>query len=189
VRLETERLILREITESDWPDVLAYQNDPRYLRYYPWTQRTEGDVQAFVKMLVANQYEQPRTKFQFAITLKSDNHLIGNVGVRLRQPLSAGAHEADIGYELNPQFWRQGYATEAARAILKLGFTELGVHRISAECNAENSRSRHVLEKLGMRLEGRLREKEHYKGQWWDTLLFAILEGEWMAHENGSSRS
>lgn len=176
--ITTGRLVLRELEETDWPAVLAYQSDPRYLRYYEWTHRTEQDVRKFVRMLVALREEQPRTKFQLAIMLPSNGQLIGNCGVRMK---AADAREADIGYELDPRYWGHGYATEAARALLAFGFEELGLHRIWAWCIAENSSSVHVLEQIGMRQEGRLREHERMKGQWWDTLLYAILEHEWQA--------
>ncbi len=176
MELTTERLILREYKASDWPDVLAYQSDPRYLRYYEWTERTPEAVQEFVKMFLDHQQEQPRTKFQLAIILKSNNQLIGNCGIRKR---SIDAHEADIGYELSPDHWGRGYATEAASAIVAFGFTELHLHRIWSWCVADNVGSARVLQKLGMQLEGRLRDKEYYKGRWWDTLMFAILEDEW----------
>ena len=66
MELKTERLILRELKYSDWPDVLAYQSDPLYLRYYDWTGRTPEAVQEFVQMLLTNQQQQPRIKFQLA---------------------------------------------------------------------------------------------------------------------------
>jgi RimJ/RimL family protein N-acetyltransferase len=169
-------LILREFKEDDWPAVLAYQSDPRYLRYYEWTERSPAAVQAFVRMFLDHQQTQPRTKFQLAITLKGNGQLIGNCGIRME---TAGATEADIGYELSPLQWGQGYATEAARAMIAFGFTELRVHRIWADCVADNVGSAAVLQKVGMQLEGRLREKEYYKGRWWDTLIFAILDYEW----------
>jgi RimJ/RimL family protein N-acetyltransferase len=180
MRLATERLVLREFVHDDWPDVLAYQSDPLYLRYYEWTGRSVEEVQEFVGMFLAHQQTQPRIKFQLAVTLKSDNRLIGNCGIRMK---SAFAHEADIGYELAPQHWGKGYATEAARAVVHFGFTELHLHRVSSWCVADNVGSARVLEKLGMRLEGRLRENEYYKGRWWDTLLYAILESEWRAQQ------
>jgi len=87
--------------------------------------------------------------------------------------------EADIGYELSPRQWSRGYATEVARAVVRFGFTELGLHRVWLTCIVDNVGSARVLEKLGMRLEGRLRDKEYFGGRWWDTLLYAILEDEW----------
>jgi len=176
MELTTERLILREFRENDWPDVLAYQANPLYLRFYEWTGRTSEAVQEFVQMFLDQQQEQPRTKFQFAVTLKSNYQLIGTCGIRIA---SADAHEGDIGYELSPKHWGQGYTTEAARAVVQFGFTELRLHRIWSWCIADNVGAARVLEKLGMRLEGRLRDKEYFKGRWWDTLLFAILDHEW----------
>ena len=86
-----------------------------------------------------------------------------------------------IGYELAPEQWGNGYATEAARAIVEFGFTELRLHRVWAWCAADNTGSAHVLEKLGMQREGRMRDKDRYKGRWWDRLYYAVLEPEWRA--------
>ncbi len=180
MEIRTARLVLRELAETDWPAVFAYQTDPRYLRYYHWTERTEGDVRKFVRMLAAWQLEQPRRKFQLAITLAGEGTLIGNCGIR-RKP--ENEWEADIGYELAPLYWGCGYATEAARRIVSFGFSELALHRVSSWCIADNVASARVLEKVGMRCEGRLRENEYFKGRWWDTLLFGLLKDEWQSSD------
>lgn len=172
--LRTERLLLREFTGDDWPAVLAYQRDPRYLRFYEWTERSEADVRAFVQQFIDQQAESPRIEIQLAIILGGE--VVGIVGLRRA---SAGARVADTGFELAPQCWGRGYATEAARALLGYGFAELGLHRVTAHCVAENTASARVLERLGMRREGRLREHEFFEGRWWDTLLYGILEREW----------
>ena len=178
MELLTERLRLREFAADDWQAGLAYHADPRYQRYYDMTGQTEQGARDFVALFLGNQQAQPRTKFQLAITRKDTGALIGNCGVRLKTP---DAVEADIGYELNPEHWGRGYASEAARTMVEFGFTELGVHRIWSWCIADNTASAHVLAKLGMRQEGRLRENEYFKGRWWDTLVYAILEAEWRA--------
>ena len=178
MQLVTERLILREFEEADWEAVLAYQKDPLYLRYNTWEQRTLQDVQAFIGNFIAQQQVQPRIKFQWAVVTKAGGRLIGNAGIR-REKIDE--REAEIGYEFAPAEWGRGYATEAARAVVAYGFEELGVHRVSAWCIAENRGSARVLEKLGMQLEGRLRQKEYFKGRWWDALLYAVLEQEWRA--------
>jgi RimJ/RimL family protein N-acetyltransferase len=175
MELVTERLILREFVAEDWPAVLAYQRDPRYLRLYEWNDRTEADARRFVNMFIEQQKQRPRRRYQLAVTLKDGGRLIGNVGIRRG---SGGAHEAEIGYELAPDEWGRGYATEAAREIVRFGFEELGLHRISAWTVAENVASARVLEKVGMTLEGRLRDKEHYKGRYWDVLMYAMVKGE-----------
>ena len=178
--LTTDRLRLREYVSDDWRTVLAYQSDPRYLRYYPWTQRTAEDVQAFVQRFIDWQDEQPRTRFQFAITLRAGGGLIGSCGIRKE---TATAQQADLGYEIAPSHWGHGYATEAARAVLAFGFQDLRLHRVWASCVAENTASARVLEKLGMRQEGRLRENRWMKGRWWDTLVYGILQREWKAQQ------
>jgi RimJ/RimL family protein N-acetyltransferase len=176
MQLTTKRLLLREFAEDDWPAVLAYQSDPRYLRFYHWTERNETDVRGFVRMFLRQQQEQPRQKYQLAIVLQANGRLIGNCGVRIRDGAS---RHGDIGYEIAADEWGHGYATEAARAMMAFAFGELKLHRLWATCLAENTASARVLEKLGMQLEGRLRENEWFKGRWWDTLHYAILEQEW----------
>ncbi len=174
--ITTTRLVLREFVTDDWSDVLAYQCDPRYLRFYPWTNRTEAEVRDFVLMFMNQQTEHPRRKFQLAITLLNTGRLIGNCGIRHKPE---NDWEADIGFELAPEYWGQGYATEAVLAIIDFGFRELELHRISSWCIADNAASTRMLERVGLRLEGRLRENEYFKGRWWDTLLFGLLESEW----------
>ncbi|HCI82024.1 MAG TPA: GNAT family N-acetyltransferase [Ktedonobacter sp.] len=179
MQLVTERLLLREFVEGDWQPVLAYQSDPLYLRYNPWSYRTAEDVRGFVHRFMLWSEEQPRRKYQFAIVLRSNGMLIGNGGIRMK---TANAWEADLGYELNSQYWGYGYATEAAKALLAFGFQDLKLHRIWAHCIFENTASAHVLEKIGMRREGHLRENEWMKNRWWDTLQYAILDHEWFAY-------
>ena len=178
MELATERLILREFVEEDWRAILAYQSTPRYLRFYPWQERAPDDVQAFLGGFLAWQREQPRARYQLAIVRRADGRLIGNCGIRQEH---AGDFQAELGYELDPAYWGQGYATEVGRAMLAFGFKELHLHRVWAGCLAENAASAHVLEKLGMRREGHLRENQWMKGRWWDTWLYAILLHEWQA--------
>ncbi len=180
MKLETERLILRDFVKEDWGRVLEYQSDPLYLRYNKWTERTPEAAQEFVGWFLDQQIQTPRIKYQLAVVLKSNNQLIGNCGVRMEK---ASDVEANIGYELNPQHWNYGYATEAAHAIVDFGFQHFGVHRIWADLVADNAGSAHVLEKLGMKLEGRLREKTYLKRRWWDALVYAILADEWETHK------
>ena len=187
MKFETERLILRDFVNDDCQRVLEYQTDSLYLRYYEWTQgdRTPDAVQEFVGWFLNHQIQNPRIKFQLAVILKSNSLLIGNCGIRMDNP---GAFQADIGYELDPKYWNHGYATEATHAIVDFGFTHFGVHRIWANCVADNAGSAHVLEKLGMKLEDRLRENQYYKGRWWDELIYAILADEWQMHKQSYPR-
>lgn len=178
MQLTTVRLLLRDFVESDWEAVLAYQQDPLYLRYYEWTSRTREEVRAFMKRFLDQQIQVPRIKFQFAVTLKSSGQLIGNCGIRRDSP---EAREADMGYELDPKHWRKGYATEAAGAVLDFGFSSMDLQRVTAWCIADNVASARVLEKIGMKLEKRMRHHQYFKGRWWDTLWYAISDEDWQA--------
>jgi RimJ/RimL family protein N-acetyltransferase len=176
MQLETQRLIMRDFRDDDWPTVAAYWADPRYQRYYPENQRHEETVRALIGRFVAAQAEQPRQRWQLALVTRDGGRLIGNCGIRVNDP---DLREANIGYELNPEFWGQGYASEAARAILRFGFEELGLHRVWAECVADNAGSVRVLEKLGMRREAHFRELQRFRERWWDGYIYAILDHEW----------
>jgi len=175
-KLATDRLLLREFVEDDWRAVLAYQSEAQYLKYSPWTHRTTEEVQDFVRGFIEWQGERPRIKYRLAITLRVEGRLIGNCGIRLE---SADSRQANIGYEIAPGYWGEGYASEAVRAMVAFGFGELRLHRIWARCVAENVASYRVLEKVGMRREERLREEEWMKGRWWDILVYGILDYEW----------
>ncbi len=176
MQITTERLRLREFAQDDWRAVLDYQRDPRYLRYYPWTDRTEDDAHDFVRMFLDWQDERPRRRFQLEITRRSDGRLIGNCGIR-RAP--DNDDEAEIGYELNPDHWGQGYASEAAAAVIQFGLNDLGLQCITSWCIADNVASARVLDRLGFRLESRLCRHQHFKGRWWDTLTYVLSAGEW----------
>ncbi|HEU4792335.1 MAG TPA: GNAT family protein, partial [Nitrolancea sp.] len=143
-----------------------------------------ADSREFIGTFIAWCQEQPRTKFQFAIVLLAEERLIGTCGIRLARTVGPhndrfSAREADIGYELDSRFWGHGYATEAVRALLAFGFEQLGLHRIWAHCLAENVASIRLLERIGMRREGHLRENEWQQGHWHDTLIYAMLAQEW----------
>ncbi len=176
--LRTERLILREFTADDWQATFAYENDPRYLRFYERDEVTERQCQALIYQFILWQGEQPREKAQLAITLADTGELVGNVGVRRE---SANEPVADMGFELSPDYWGRGYATEAARAMVDWGFGEWWLDRIHAHCVSENTASARVLQRVGMRLEVRLRDHQFFRGRFWDLSLYGLLRSEWEA--------
>ncbi|MGC9665997.1 GNAT family N-acetyltransferase [Planosporangium sp. 12N6] len=91
----------------------------------------------------------------------------------------------EIGYVLHPDFVGRGYATEAARALLSLGFDELGLHRVIARIDERNEASARVARRLGMRQEARLVHNELFTGEWSTELDFAMLADEWSAYRSG----
>ena len=176
MHLQTDRLSLREFTPTDWKATLAYQTAPGYQRYSPEVGRTETDARAFIARFLKWQREEPRFRYQWAVTLLGDGALIGNCGIRKSEP---DALDAEIGCELAPEFWGLGFAVELSRLLLRFGFTELGLHRIHASCVADNVASVRVLENVGMRQEGRIRQNVRIHDRWCDTILYGTLESEW----------
>ena len=183
----TPRLVLREFEERDLAAMLAYQSDPRYLRYYAHDRagRIEEQARELLQRFLAAQQEHPRTTYQLAMTLRENGTLIGNAGVR---KVSADATEGDMGCEIAPDHWGRGYATEAASAMLSLGFDCLGLHHIRATTMAPNVAAWRVLEKLGMVREGELRETTRLEDGWANSLVYGMLEHEWRSHK-GSEQS
>ena len=184
MKLETERLVLRDFVLEDADGLAACRQDERFWRYYEAEDDIEARAREHVAMFVGWQDAAPRTHFQLAVVLKLTRRLIGSCGIRQRPQVSYGVSspaEADIGYELDASHWGQGYATEAVRAILAFGFGELKLHRVWSFCLAENEASWRVMERAGLRREGLLRDNVWLRGRWWDTVVYGILEQEWAA--------
>jgi RimJ/RimL family protein N-acetyltransferase len=182
MQIETERLLLRDFTLDDVDALAACRRDERYWRYYDSVQDIEAGAREHVELFMSWQIASPRTHFQLAIVLKHGDTLIGDCGLRRRPQLDYGGAsdlEADIGYELDPRFWGQGYATEAVKALLDYGFDALKLHRVWAFCLAENEPSWRLMKRVGMRREGVLRQNVRLGGHWVDTYVYALLEEEW----------
>jgi [ribosomal protein S5]-alanine N-acetyltransferase len=172
VRLETERLLLRELTAADGAAVQAYAADPEVVRYEPWGPNTEDQTQEFLRNVVVARWEDPRKAFELGIVVKETGLLIGAGGIRVT---SLEQREGHIGYTLRHDSWGRGYGTEAARALVRFGLGQLGLHRIWATCHVENVRSARVLEKVGMAREGHLRKSMRQREGWRDSYLYALV--------------
>ncbi|WP_412746166.1 GNAT family N-acetyltransferase [Krasilnikovia sp. MM14-A1004] len=115
---------------------------------------------------------QPRTRFALAVLDRAGQALIGSAELSIT---SAAHRQGSTGYVLARPWWGQGLATEAAEAMLGLGFDRLGLHKISATCDPGNLASGRVLTKIGMRREGHLHDHLYVRGSWRDRLLFAAI--------------
>jgi [ribosomal protein S5]-alanine N-acetyltransferase len=112
----------------------------------------------------------------FAITLRSDGRLIGAVGLR---EIDTEHSQAEMGFWIGVDWWGQGYATEAARAMVHFAFEELNLNRVYAHHMVRNPASGRVLKKIGMRREGLLRQRVRKWGVFEDVVVLAILRGDW----------
>lgn len=177
--LETPRLLLRELAESDAAAANRYESDPEVMRYMAYEDCTLEDSREYLAGNVFEIVRRPRLVFDLGIVPKSaqDGGIVGRVGLRLT---SAYRQEATLWFLLRRECWGLGYATEASRAMVAFAFQELRVHRVQADCDPRNLRSAHVLEKLGMTREGHLRENLFIRGEWCDAMLFSVLAHEWV---------
>jgi [ribosomal protein S5]-alanine N-acetyltransferase len=175
-QLETERLIIREFKRSDLSSVQLYAEDPVVARYMDWGPNTERQTREFIDVAISFAKEKPRRNFEFAMTLKENGELIGGCGLRVVHSLN---QTAEIGYVLNREFWKRGFALEAANAVINYGFEDLKLHRLCARCDARNLASARVMERGGMRREGHFLRDTLIKNDWRDTFFYAILRDEW----------
>jgi len=176
LHLQTPRLVLREFEETDWPELHAVESDPKVVRYMSHDARSEQATRDYIRDSIALAHAQPRTVFDLAVTLSTSGRLVGRMGLDVRRPEH---REAEVWFVLHPDVWGHGYATEGLSALFTLAFETLGVHRIFGDCDPRNVASTRVMERLGMRREGHLRENYWLKGEWCDSVLFGLLAHEW----------
>ena len=112
----------------------------------------------------------------FGMTLKREASLAGTIGLR---DIDAEHSQAELGFWVAVEYWGQGYATEAARAVIGFGFGQLGLNRIYAHHMVRNPASGRVLTKVGMKPEGLLRQRVRKWGMFEDVVPLAMLREEW----------
>ncbi|MEJ2853653.1 MULTISPECIES: GNAT family N-acetyltransferase [unclassified Saccharothrix] len=171
--LTTERLVLRRFRPEDAPVFSAYRSDPGVARYQSWEPPVPlAAAEEFVREVAVLDPAEPGW-FQYAV--EADGVLVGDVGVNLHE----NRRQAGIGYTIATPHQRKGYASEAVRRVLDHLFTERGLHKVSAECDARNEASAKLLARLGFRREGHLVEQTWINGEWTDDLIFGLLAREW----------
>lgn len=166
---ETPRLIVREFEVSDFEQVHLYAQSGEVLQYQNWGPNTEEDTLNFIKNSIDQINKSPRLVYEFGIVLKETGNLIGGCGMFLK---AENLKEASIGYIVNPDYWRNGYATEATSGLLEYAKNKMGLEQIKATCDTRNIASQRVLEKNGFRLERVIKNDFEQKGQMRDTYLF-----------------
>jgi RimJ/RimL family protein N-acetyltransferase len=177
LRRQTDRLVLRPFRHGDEDDVLAYRRRADVVRYMPTEPMDDAAAHAFIaERLTATTIQCDNDRIILAV--EHDGRVIGDVV--LRTGLISDL-QAEIGWALNPDYHGRGLATEAARELLAMAFSDLGMHRAWAQLDPRNVASARVCERLGMRLEAHFRHDIWFKGEWGDTWVYAILADEWRA--------
>lgn len=166
--LQTGRLVLRELTDSDFGAVHAYASDPEVVRYMPWGPNSEAETREFIKRAQTMAAAQPRVGYELAVTVRQTGELIGAIGLHRER---AQENEAMLGYCFGQPAWGHGYATEAGQAMVEFGLRSLGLESVWAGCDSDNSGSIRVLEKLGMTLQSKRRDETDPSSE---SLMFCI---------------
>jgi ribosomal-protein-alanine N-acetyltransferase len=175
LRLTTERLVLREITATDLRALLAIESRPEQVRYQSFDAHTEDTARAYIAAVMADASASPRLVYDLAIT-RDGGELVGRAGFRRD---ASDPRLGELWFNVAPELTGQGLATEAARAIVTFAFRELGMHRMWGDCDPRNPASARVMERLGMRREGHHVQNVFLKGEWCDSLIYAVLASEW----------
>lgn len=177
--LQTERLLLRRFRVADWPDLYRYLSDETVVRYEPYDTYTEKECR---KEAAA----RARDDSFIAVCLKEEGGpMVGNLYFAPRE------YETwEIGFVFAARYQGKGYAYESACALMEYAFAQRRVRRIIAVCNPENTASWRLLERLGLRREGYLRQDRWFKRDregcplWQDTCEYGVLRDEWLNRMN-----
>ncbi|MER7332128.1 MULTISPECIES: GNAT family protein [unclassified Micromonospora] len=177
--VRTERLLLRPLTGGDVDALLAYRSRPDVCRYVPFEPMTrEVVIDRMSSVWARRELTDEGQSLTLGVEVADTGELVGDVVLFWHSRLH---RSGELGYAVNPAFGGHGYATEAARAVLRLGFEGLGLHRVVARVDERNDPSARLARRLGMRQEARLVENEFFKGGWSTGLVFAMLADEWAA--------
>lgn len=180
--IETERLYMRPFQQDDLEDLHKFYSLPDVARYLYWEAKTLDETRQSLSIKIKNTgFREDNSVYLLAAVLKENNALIGEVMLFQR---SIEHRQGEIGFVFNPQYHGRGYATEAARVLLNMGFEMFNFHRIFGRCDPRNTGSWKLMERLGMRKEAHFIHNEIFKGEWGDEFYYAILENEWRA-KNG----
>jgi RimJ/RimL family protein N-acetyltransferase len=178
--LYTTRLVLRRFTEADMEPFLVYRNDPDVARYQSWEGCSRAGAETFIRGQQTQEPGVPGQWFRIAIALKEAETLLGDCALHVHSP---EARQATIGITLAQPYQGQGFATEALVCLLDYLFRQRHLHRVVADTDPQNIPAWTLLERLGMRREGHLRQGLWFKGQWADEYLYAILCEEWLVKQ------
>jgi RimJ/RimL family protein N-acetyltransferase len=165
---------LRRLEETDWPAVYSWGSLPEFCRFQPWGPDKRVESRAYTEGAALAWSQRPQIRYAYLAC--ADGEPIGTGELRVRQ---AAHRHGEISYGLHPKPWGRGLGSAIGGELLRIGFEELGFHRICGTCDPRNVGSAKVLRKLGMTYEGRLRHTMLIRDGWRDSEMFSILEDEW----------
>jgi ribosomal-protein-alanine N-acetyltransferase len=186
--IETPRLILRDVLESDLEAFFQLGSDPAVCQFQHYIRvQDENAARQWLQNAVAGNQELPRKGYNLAILRKPDMALVGWIGFGEAEDRSIA--DIEFGYAVRAQYRGEGYASEAARGVLAFCFTELGVGKVFGECDRENHASARVLEKAGLHWQASVTEIDPAGGEPHEVLRYVITAQAWRGQPRGASGS
>lgn len=177
--VRSERLLLRPLATGDASAMLVYRSREDVCRYVPFDPMSRDDIiERIAGPWARTELTDEGQALTLGVQVAETGELAGDVVLFWHSRAHAGG---ELGYVFDPALGGRGYATEAANAMLRLGFADLGLHRIVARIDERNEPSVRLARRLGMRQEARLVDNEFFKGEWSTELDFAMLADEWYA--------
>jgi [ribosomal protein S5]-alanine N-acetyltransferase len=175
--LQAERVALRWLADPDVDALYEIFSHPEVVRYWSSPQMTSRR-EAEALLTDIHRYFRERSLFQWGVELLSEGKIIGTCTLA---HLDARNRRAEIGYALSHDHWGNGLMKEALTTLFDFAFGAMGLHRIEADVDPDNVTSIALLERLGFRHEGYLRERWLVAGAVHDSLLLGLLAKEWQA--------
>ena len=184
-KIETERLVLRELTSADVEWYLEHFSKPEIAHGsgYPPPADLEAAKEEF-DMYILGPWKEG-SGLRWGITLKDSNELIGSCGFYKWE--KDPHRKAEIGYDLSPAHWGEGIMREALQAIIRYGFEKMDLNRITLLVISYNDRSIRLAERLGFVKEGVMRESAFFDGRFIDDVLYSLLRSDWDALDGNRS--
>lgn len=172
--IQTDRLLLRRVIESDVNEMFFLRSDERVLKYIERDPaKSTDEALQFIKMI--NEFEKNNESILWAITFKNDSRLIGTI---CYWNINKQDYRAEIGYVLHPDFWGKGIMQEVMEAVIDYGFNKMQLHSIEARVNPGNIASIKLLEKNNFVREAYFRENYFYNGKFMDTAIYSLLKNK-----------
>jgi RimJ/RimL family protein N-acetyltransferase len=175
-RIETERLVLEDLTGDDLPDLQRIARDRDLMKYVLVWLDDDEQIDRFLQHAIDGAGREDRTNYVLAARAKETNAFAGLTFIEIDRELKS---TAEVGIVLLPAFCNAGYGSEILRAYLEFGFRTLGMHRVYGKCDELNSPSAGLMEKCGLRYEGTIREHVWLRDHWRSTRYYGMLRSEY----------
>ena len=174
--IETARLLLREIVQSDAPALFAVHGDPESMKWFGVDPIADEAAAGKLVDLFAGWRAMANPGTRWGIQIKGQASLAGTCGLF---GWNRGWRKCTVGYELHPKARGHGYMQEALRACLSWGFENMQLNRIEAQVHPQNTASVRSVERVGFKREGLLRQLGFWSGQFHDMYQYSLLRQEW----------